>query len=419
MPDNYKPLADRLRPTSLDAVLGQQDILAPDKLLYKMIKQDVLSSMILYGPPGTGKTTLAKIIAEKTHSEFKSVNAVSAGKKDLADVCHLAEKNKENNVNTILFIDEIHRFNKAQQDFLLPFVENGTIILIGATTENPYFEVIPALVSRCQIFQMQPLSINDLTDLIRHAVSAELSDFSIDDDAVTLIAEQADGDARYSLTILELSSLMCDPSKTITAETVKAVIQKPRLSYDKDGDNHYDTISAFIKSMRGSDPDATLYYLARMIIAGEDPKFIARRIVIAASEDVSNADPLALCIATNAALAVERIGMPEGRIILAQAATYIAMAPKSNSAIKGIDAAMAYVKQHPSCKIPGYLCDAHYKSAAKLGHGIDYDYPHAYPDHWCKQQYLPTDVNESFYKNSHLGYEAVQADYQNKVQCKK
>lgn len=423
--DKNKPLADRMRPETIDEIIGQEHLLDKNTVLYKMITKDKLSSIILYGPPGTGKTTIAHVIANTTASNFTKLNAVSAGKKDIETACKAAEKELENGKKTILFIDEVHRFNKTQQDYLLPFVENGTVILIGATTENPYFEVVPALVSRSTIFELKPLETSDVQRAIVNALEdAEkgLGDMhlSIEEDAVTLIAEQANGDIRHALSILDLASVITTTS-TITSDNVKEIIQRPHIHYDKDGDKHYDTISAFIKSMRGSDPDAVLYYLARMIRSGEDPKFIARRIMIAASEDVSNADPMALVVATNASLAVERIGMPEGRIILSQAALYIAMAPKSNSAALGIDSALEYLDRHPSNDIPDHLKDAHYKSAKKLGHGVGYKYPHDYPNHWCEQQYLPQSVyddfytRQPFYKNSHLGHEQAEADYQNTV----
>lgn len=416
-----EPLAIRMRPTQIDEVVGQTHILNPDSLLYKMIQNDTLSSILLYGPPGTGKTTIANVIAATTHADFQEINAVAAGKKDIEKVCDNAKKIwNETQTKTILFIDEIHRFNKAQQDYLLPFVENGTVTLIGATTENPYFEVNPALVSRSILYELKPIETDDIKTLLIRALNDKdkgLGDKNqtINDDALQMLAEQANGDTRHALSLLEMASLSAGDNNPITIDDVQAVVQKPHIHYDKDGDNHYDTISAFIKSMRGSDPDAVLYYLARMLEAGEDPKFIARRIMIAASEDVSNADPMAIIIATNAALAVERIGMPEGRIILAQAALYIAMAPKSNSAITGIDRAMNYIKQHPSNEIPDILKDAHYKSAAKLGHGTGYLYPHDYPGHWCRQKYLPDGVKEYFYENSHNGYEQIQADYQNQL----
>lgn len=417
----HQPLAMRMRPETIDDIVGQTHILNKDSLLHKMIANDTMHSILLYGPPGTGKTTIANVIAKTTKANFKQMNAVAAGKKDIETACSNAKKELEQSeTRTILFIDEIHRFNKAQQDYLLPFVENGTIILIGATTENPYFEVNPALVSRSVIFELKQIEPCDIITLIDRALSDKEKGLgeknqNMDDDAKSFLATQANGDLRYALSILELASLNAG-DKDITTDDVKAVIQKPHINYDKDGDAHYNTISAFIKSMRGSDPDATLYYLAKMIESGEDPKFIARRIMICASEDIGNADPIALCVATNAALAVERIGMPEGRIILSQAAIYLAMAPKSNSAIIGIDAALKYIKNNPSNDEPDYLKDAHYKSAAKLGHGVGYIYPHDYKSHWYPQQYLPDSVvGQHFYKNSHNGYEDVQANYINNI----
>lgn len=416
-----QPLAVRMRPQTIDEIVGQSDILSRDSLLTKMIKEDMLSSIILYGPPGTGKTTIANVIAKSTNACFERVNAVTDGKKELEKVCLLGRKNlTEDNTKTILFIDEIHRFNKTQQDYLLPFVEQGFVILIGATTENPFFEVNKALVSRSTIFELKPVSVPDIVPLLERALKdcdrgLGQENLTADADVLSLIAEQANGDVRHSLSLLELSAVSVGKNGTITTDTVKSIIQRPNLTYDKDGDKHYDTISAFIKSMRGSDPDAVLYYLARMITAGEDPKFIARRIMIAASEDVGNADPMALVIATNASLAAERIGWPESQIILSQAALYIAMAPKSNTACAGIAKAMDYVAKHPSNEIPAHLQDAHYKGAAKLGHGAGYQYPHDYPNHWCSQSYLPDSVTECFYKNSHMGYESDQADYQNRV----
>lgn len=414
---NNQPLADRMRPETIDDVVGQRHILSPDSLLYKMITQNTVNtSIILYGPPGTGKTTIARTVAFHANAEFVTVNAVESGKKDIETVCKNAKNNPDK--RTVLFIDEIHRFNKSQQDYLLPFVEQGTVTLIGATTENPYFEVIPALVSRSMIFELKPISSNDISTLIDRALSDSrgLGDLSmtITPDAKDIIIEQAGGDARHALTLLELASLMT--ATVISKDTVLKIVQRPHMLYDKTGSNHYDVISAFIKSMRGSDPDAVLYYLAKMLLSGEDPKFIARRITIAASEDVSNADPMALAVAASAFTAVNLIGMPEARIILAQAALYVAMAPKSHSAIKGVDAAMDYIKEHPSTEVPSHLRDTHYKSAEKLGYGIGYEYPHNYPLHWCKQQYLPNGVDACFYTNSHIGYEKKQADYQNSVQ---
>lgn len=414
--EKESPLASRLRPTTLDEVVGQEHIIGKDKLLYRAIQADKLSSLLLYGPPGTGKTTLAKVIAGTTKAEFLQINATSAGKKDMEAV---VEKAKENNGmygrKTILFIDEIHRFNKGQQDYLLPFVEDGTIVLIGATTENPYFEVNGALISRSIIFELHPLSDEDIRKLLVRAVTDEEKGLGsyhavIDEDALAFLSDISGGDARMALNAIELGVLTterADDGKIhITLEVASECIQKRTLRYDKNGDNHYDTISAFIKSMRGSDPDAAIYYLARMLYAGEDIKFIARRIMICAAEDVSNADPQALVVATQAAQAVERIGMPEAQIILAQATAYVACAPKSNSAVTAIGAAMQYVSSHPNYKIPSYLQDAHYKGAAKLGHGIGYQYAHDFENHYVEQQYLPDEIRDmKFYHLSEQGYE--------------
>lgn len=417
---NREPLAVRMRPRTIDEIFGQKEILSPNSLLYNMIKNDILRSIILYGPSGTGKTTIANVIANMTKSDFHTINAVSGSKKDIEAVVSIAKKNLENDVSTILFIDEIHRFNKAQQDYLLPFVENGTIILIGATTENPFFEVNGALMSRSVLFELKPLTEQDVKDAVINALYDKErglgnSDLKITVPALDEIARQSNGDIRYALNTLEIAALQAplDPNAKdadgqlyITQNCVEAVIQKPHLNYDKDGDNHYDTISAFIKSMRGSDPDATLYYLAKMIESGEDPKFIARRIMVHAAEDVGIADPQALCVATNAALAVERIGMPEGRIILAEAALHVALSPKSNSCCKGIDEAIGYIRQHPSNDIPDHLKDAHYKSAVKLSHGTAYVYPHDYQNHWVRQQYLPDSViGQTFYHSDGTGYQ--------------
>ena len=376
------PLASRLRPTTLDEVVGQQHIVGKDKLLYRAIKADKLSSIIFYGPPGTGKTTLAKVIANTTSAEFMQINATSAGKKDMEEVVAAAKNNQGMyGKKTILFIDEIHRFNKGQQDYLLPFVEDGTIILIGATTENPYFEVNPALLSRSVIFELKKLSTEDIRTLLLRAVNDTEKGMGsyhaqMDDDALEFLADMANGDARAALTAIELGILTTDRSEDgiihITLDVASECIQKRVINYDKTGDNHYDTISAFIKSMRGSDPDAAVYYLARMLYAGEDVKFIARRIMILASEDIGNADPQALQVAVAAAQAVERLGMPEARIVLAQAVTYMASAPKSNSAINAIDKAMRVVQETKTPPVPVHLQDAHYKSAGKLGHGKGY-----------------------------------------------
>ena len=420
------PLASRLRPTTLDEVVGQQHIVGKDKLLYRAIKADKLSSIIFYGPPGTGKTTLAKVIANTTSAEFMQINATSAGKKDMEEVVAAAKNNQGMyGKKTILFIDEIHRFNKGQQDYLLPFVEDGTIILIGATTENPYFEVNPALLSRSVIFELKKLSTEDIRTLLLRAVNDTEKGMGsyhaqMDDDALEFLADMANGDARAALTAIELGILTTDRSEDgiihITLDVASECIQKRVINYDKTGDNHYDTISAFIKSMRGSDPDAAVYYLARMLYAGEDVKFIARRIMILASEDIGNADPQALQVAVAAAQAVERLGMPEARIVLAQAVTYVASAPKSNSAINAIDKAMRVVQETKTPPVPVHLQDAHYKSAGKLGHGKGYKYAHDYKNHYVKQQYLPDGLTgEVFYEPSENGYEQQIRAYYKKI----
>ena len=420
------PLASRLRPTTLDEVVGQQHIVGKDKLLYRAIKADKLSSIIFYGPPGTGKTTLAKVIANTTSAEFMQINATSAGKKDMEEVVAAAKNNQGMyGKKTILFIDEIHRFNKGQQDYLLPFVEDGTIILIGATTENPYFEVNPALLSRSVIFELKKLSTEDIRTLLLRAVNDTEKGMGsyhaqMDDDALEFLADMANGDARAALTAIELGILTTDRSEDgiihITLDVASECIQKRVINYDKTGDNHYDTISAFIKSMRGSDPDAAVYYLARMLYAGEDVKFIARRIMILASEDIGNADPQTLQVAVAAAQAVERLGMPEARIVLAQAVTYMASAPKSNSAINAIDKAMRVVQETKTPPVPVHLQDAHYKSAGKLGHGKGYKYAHDYKNHYVKQQYLPDGLTgEVFYEPSENGYEQQIRAYYKKI----
>ena len=411
------PLASRMRPTTLDEVVGQQHIVGKDKLLYRAIKADKLSSIIFYGPPGTGKTTLAKVIAHTTRAEFMQINATSAGKKDMEEVVEQAKNNQGMyQKKTILFIDEIHRFNKGQQDYLLPFVEDGTIILIGATTENPYFEVNGALLSRSVIFELKKLSTDDIKVLLNRALNDTEKGMGaynaqIDDDALDFLADVSNGDARAALTAIELGVLTTDRSDDgiihITIDVASECIQKRVISYDKKGDNHYDTISAFIKSMRGSDPDAAVYYLARMLYAGEDVKFIARRIMILASEDIGNADPMAMVVAASAAAEVERVGMPEAQIILSQAVTYMACAPKSNASYNAISAAMSCVKQTKTPAVPAHLQDAHYGAAEKLGHGVGYKYAHDYPNHYVKQQYLPDGLTDRvFYKPTDIGYEA-------------
>ena len=415
--EQESPLASRMRPTTLDEVVGQKHIIGKDKLLYRAIKADQLGSIIFYGPPGTGKTTLAKVIANTTSASFRQINATVAGKKDMEDVVKEAKDALGMyGKKTILFVDEIHRFNKSQQDYLLPYVEDGTLILIGATTENPYFEINGALLSRSRIFELKALEKDDVKELILRAVHDEKKGMGsyhavIDDDAADFLADVSGGDARAALNAVELGVLTTerDPADSlihITLEVAQECIQKRAVRYDKDGDNHYDTISAFIKSMRGSDPDAAVYYLARMLYAGEDIKFIARRIMICASEDVGNADPQALNVAVSAALAAERIGLPEAQIILSQAASYVACAPKSNAAYVAIQNAMENVKTTRTMPVPVHLQDRHYKGAAKLGHGEGYKYAHDYPKHYVKQQYLPDGMEGTvFYEPSDNGYE--------------
>lgn len=424
--DKESPLAARLRPTTLDEVVGQEHIIGKDKLLYRAIKADKLSSVIFYGPPGTGKTTLAKVIANTTSSEFMQINATTSGKKDMEDVVDKAkELQGMYGRKTILFIDEIHRFNKAQQDYLLPHVEDGTVILIGATTENPYFEVNGALISRSHIFELKPLSRDNIKTLILRAINDTekgmgIYNARITDDALEGLADICDGDARHALNAIELAILTTDPSEDgiihITTDIISECIQRRVMRFDKTGDNHYDTISAFIKSMRGSDPDAALYYLAKMIDSGEQVTFIARRIMICASEDVGNADPQAIQVATAAALAVERVGWPESSIILAQAVTYVATAPKSNAACCGIEEAVKTVHETGNLPIPSHLQDAHYKGAAKLGHGEGYKYSHDYPNHYVKQQYLPYELSGTeFYRPSDNGYEVKIKEHMKRI----
>ncbi|SDB17768.1 replication-associated recombination protein A [Eubacterium oxidoreducens] len=414
--ESSAPLASRMRPTTLEEVVGQEHIVAKDKMLYRAIKADRLSSVIFYGPPGCGKTTLAKVIAGSTSAEFTQINATAAGKKDMEQVVEKAKKTMGMyQKKTILFIDEIHRFNKGQQDYLLPFVEDGTITLIGATTENPYFEVNGALLSRSIIFELKSLEVSDIKKLLQRALSNEekgLGAFQAqaDDEALEFLADVANGDARSALTALELGVMTTQPDQDgiihITKEIASECIQKRIVKYDKDGDSHFDTISAFIKSVRGSDPDAAVYYLARMLYAGEDIKFIARRLMILASEDVGNADPYALTVAVSCAQAVERIGMPEAQIVLSQAVCYLASAPKSNAAYMAIEKASQAVEKTKTDSIPVHLQDAHYKGAARLGHGIGYQYAHDFPQHYVKQQYLPDSlVGSKFYHPTQIGYE--------------
>lgn len=398
------PLASRMRPEKLEEMVGQKHILGENKLLYRAIKADKLSSVIFYGPPGTGKTTLAKVIANTSDSEFRQINATVAGKKDMEEVVNAAKDSLGMyGKRTILFVDEIHRFNKGQQDYLLPFVEDGTIILIGATTENPYFEVNSALISRSTIFELKELDKEDIKILINRAISDEVKGMGaygakMSEDAIDFLADIANGDARTALNAVELAVLttdrMADGVIHIDIDTIEECVQQRNPRYDKSGDNHYDTISAFIKSMRGSDPDAAIYYLARMLNAGESVTFIARRIMICAAEDVGLADPQALVVAVSAAESVHQLGMPEARIPLAEAVLYIANAPKGNAAYMAIDKALDFVKREPAYQIPAYLKDAHYGGAKELGHGIGYKYPHDYEGHYVEQQYLPDEIKD-------------------------
>lgn len=410
------PLAVRMRPQSLEEIAGQAHILGKDKLLYRAVKADAVGSMILYGPPGCGKTTIAEVISRETQSDFCRLNATTAGKKEMEEVIQRAKENFGRGRRTTLFVDEIHRFHKGQQDFLLPYVEDGTIALIGATTENPFFEVNAALLSRSRIFELKPLAAADIAALLRRAMadkergygnwSAELTE-----EACAFLADAAAGDARTALNALELGMKTTAPESDgcirITLSVAEDCIQKRVIRYDKDGDNHYDTVSAFIKSMRGSDPDAAVYYLARMLYAGEDPRFLARRIVICAAEDVGNADPMALVVAESMAAALDRIGMPEGKLLLSQACLYVASAPKSNAATTAIFSALDFAAQTAAAVIPPYLRDAHYAGHEKLGRGVGYRYPHDYPGNYVAQDYLPETLRGTvFYAPSDNGKEA-------------
>jgi len=455
--DDSSPLASRLRPETVEEVVGQQHILGKDKLLYRAIKADKLGSIIFFGPPGTGKTTIAQVIAKTTAADFKELNATTSGKKDMEEVVREAKENQAFGRKTILFIDEIHRFNKAQQDFLLPYVEDGTVTLIGATTENPYFEVNRALISRSRIFELKPLTAADIRVLVLRAVNDEKKGLGmyhgvIDDDAADFISDVAGGDARAALNAVELGVMTTEAGEDgkihLTLEVMQECIQKKALGYDHNGDNHYDIISAFIKSMRGSDPNAAAYYLARMLASGEDIKFLARRIMICASEDVGNADPMALVVATNASLAVERIGMPEAGIILTQACTYVACAPKSNAAVMARDIANKLVEETGNLPVPSYLRDVHYeantsapaageapkhgfadpsaegnpgaewgsKGGKFVGNGTGYKYAHNYPYHYVDQQYLPDAVKDAkIYELSDQGYEKNLKAWMNRI----
>ena len=416
--DNYAPLAQRMRPRNFDEFIGQEEAVGKGKYLRKMIERDQLPSMILYGPPGTGKTTLAQMIAGLTNSHFKKLNAVSPGIGDIRKIVdEAAEQRRFYGKRTIIFIDEIHRFNKSQQDVLLPYVEDGRLILIGATTENPYFEVNHALLSRVRIVRLYLLSDGEIIAIMKQALEDKerglgKQNIKCDDEVLEAIAQISAGDGRMALNMLEHGAAMTEDNGTITMELLRTLVGEKLQSYDKNGDNHYDTVSAFIKSMRGSDPDAALHYLARMLAAGENVNFIARRIAICAAEDVGNADPFALVLAMSAVQAVQFLGMPEARIPLAEAVTYIASAPQSNAAYLAIDEALAEVRSKNCGTVPMHLRDAHYKGASKLGHGLDYKYAHDYPYHFVHQQYFPDKMEERvYYHPTENGREARMKEY--------
>ncbi len=399
--EQSKPLADRMRPRNLDEFVGQEKIVGPGRLLRRSIEADRLTSMIFYGPPGSGKTTLAYIIARVSRSDFQQINAVTSGVKEIREIIKgAAEKKKFYQQKTVLFIDEIHRFNKSQQDALLPAVEKGTVILIGATTENPYFEVNPPLISRSRIFSLEPLTEDHVKEIIKMALEDKERglgqyDITITEPALEHLALMAQGDARSALNAIELAFLTTPGENEkiiISLEVAEESIQRRALSYDRAGDNHYDTISAFIKSIRGSDPDAALYWLAKMLYAGEDPRFICRRLIIHAAEDIGLADSQALQLAVAAAHAVERVGLPEGRIPLAQAVLYLATAPKSNAVYQAINKAGEELAEGGQVSVPTHLRDSSYKGAHKLGHGRGYRYPHDYPEGWVEQDYLPPEL---------------------------
>ena len=414
----FEPLAQRMRPKNFDELLGQEEVVGRGKFLRQMIERDQIPSLILYGPPGTGKTTLAQMIASLTGSNFHRLNAVAAGIQDIRTIVKEAEEQRKYyNKRTIIFIDEIHRFNKSQQDVLLPYVEDGRLVLIGATTENPFFEVNHALLSRVRIVRLHALEGGHLKAILRRALTDRErglgeQDLKASDEVLLALAELGGGDARMCLNLLENAAAMLPHGGELTVELLEQIVGERVQRYDKKGDNHYDIVSAFIKSMRGSDPDAALHYLARMLAAGEDVNFVARRVVICAAEDVGNADPMALVLAMSAAQAVQFLGMPEARIPLAEAVTYIASAPKSNAAYLGVDAALADVRGKNCGEVPVHLRDAHYKGAAKLGHGIDYIYPHDYPGHFTSQQYLPKEMTGTrYYRPTENGAEKRLGEY--------
>ena len=417
----FAPLAQRMRPRSFSEFIGQQEAVGPGRFLRRMMEQDHLPSMIFYGPPGTGKTTLAQMIAGLTHSAFQKLNAVASGIADIRAIVKEAEENRKYcQKRTIVFIDEIHRFNKSQQDVLLPYVEDGRLVLIGATTENPFFEVNHALLSRLRVVRLQKLTDGQIVRILQQALDDTerglgAQNLTAEDGVLASIAQFAGGDARMALNLLEEMAAMLPPTGgALTQELMESIVGERVQSYDKKGDNHYDTASAFIKSMRGSDPDAALHYLARMLAGGEDVNFIARRIVICASEDVGNADPMALVVAMAAAQAVQFVGLPEARITLGQAVTYVASAPKSNAAYLGIDAALADVRGKNCGGVPLHLRDSHYKGAAKLGHGQGYVYPHDFEGHFTKPQYLRDALVRArahYYRPTDIGREKTLGEY--------
>lgn len=420
------PLSARMRPRSIEEYVGQSHILGPGKLLSRAMEADRVSSLVLYGPPGVGKTTLALCIAQKTQSHFEKINAVASNVEEMRKIiAGAAHRRASSGRKTLLFIDEIHRFNKAQQDVLMPDIEEGNIILIGATVFNPFFALVSPLISRSMVFELSPLTQDDiLTILTRALTDAERGlgflDIQADQDALEFLSKSSDGDGRRALNALEVAALTTPKDARnhihITLSIAEESIQKKQVNYDGDGDAHYDTASAFIKSMRGSDPDAALYWMAKMIYAGEDARFIARRIVICASEDVGNADPNALVVSNAALQAAEFVGLPEARIILAQAAVYVACAPKSNAVYLAIDKALADVKDKRLQGVPTHLKDGHYKGAAKLGHGAGYKYAHDYPNHYVEQEYMPQPTQ--YYVPGDLGYEAKIKERMDKIKKK-
>jgi putative ATPase len=409
------PLADRIRPRSLDEFIGQEHIVGRGKPLRIMIETGQIQSMILWGPPGVGKTTLAKIISEMVNADFYQINAVLSGTKELKEIIERAEDNlKYYGKRTILFIDEIHRFNKAQQSVLLNSVENGTIILIGATTENPSFEIISPLLSRCQVFVLEPFGVKELNAILERALTKDevLSRFKIEIEDRNLLFLYSGGDARVMLNALEVAIKLATPDESgrilLTKDIISEAFQRKHFKYDRAGEEHYNMISAFIKSIRGSDPDGAVYWLARMLLAGEDPKFIARRMIILASEDIGNAEPYALTLATSCFTAVDYVGMPEARIILAQVATYLASCPKSNSAYLAIEEAIEDAQKFPDLPVPLHLRNAPTKLMEELGYGKDYKYSHDFPEHFVEQQFLPDELKDKiYYKPTELGREKI------------